>query len=69
MSQSKLGSLAESAANIAIGFTINFFANMVLLPLVGITQLTVGNNLQLGCAFTVISLARSYVLRRWFNRE
>jgi len=25
------------------------------------------NNFYMGCIYTVISLARSYVLRRWFN--
>lgn len=67
MAQTKLGSLAEAWANIAIGFTINFCANLVILPLFGFTSLTAGKNFLIGVAYTGISLARSYVLRRWFN--
>lgn len=67
MSQTKLGSMAESWANIAVGFTINYFANMAILPLFGFTTLTAGKNFLLGGLYTVISLVRSYVLRRYFN--
>ena len=67
MAQTKLGSIAEAWANIAVGFTINFCANLVILPLFGFTSLTARNNFIIGCLYTVISLVRSYVLRRWFN--
>ncbi len=67
MAQTKLGSFAEAWANIAIGFTINFFANLLILPLFGFTSLTPGKNFLIGVLYTFISLARSYVLRRWFN--
>lgn len=67
MAQTKLGSFAEAWANIAIGFTINYIANLVILPLFGFTSLTPGKNFIIGLLYTVISLVRSYVLRRWFN--
>lgn len=67
MSQTKLASLAESWANIAIGFTINYFANLIILPLVGLPTPTATKNLVIVCCFTSISLARSYILRRYFN--
>lgn len=67
MSQTKQGSFVEAAANIAVGFGINFGANMVILPLFGFTALTWHSNLIIGVIYTVISLVRSYVLRRWFN--
>jgi len=66
MAQTKLGSFVEAWANIAVGFTINFFANMVILPLFGF-HVTAGSAFEIGLIFTVISLVRSYVLRRWFN--
>lgn len=66
MAQSKLGSVAESAANIAVGFTINTVANRLIFPLFGM-HISLLNNLYLGLIYTAISLARSYVLRRWFN--
>lgn len=66
MSQTQLGSFIEAWANIAVGFTINWCANMLILPLFGfhIKPLAAFN---MGLIFTIISLARSYVLRRWFN--
>jgi hypothetical protein len=67
MAQTKLGSIAEAWANIAVGFGINFTANLLILPLFGFKGLTVRNNFIIGIIYTVISLARSYVLRRWFN--
>lgn len=67
MSQTKLGSIAESWANIAVGFAINYFANMAILPLLGFTTLTAGKNFLIGGVFTGSSLVRSYVLRRYFN--
>jgi hypothetical protein len=66
MAQTKLGSFVEAWANIGVGFTINFFANMAILPLFGF-KVSAGNAFEIGLIFTVISLVRSYVLRRWFN--
>jgi hypothetical protein len=65
--QTRLGSVVEAWANIAVGFSINFAANMLILPLFGFTALTLGKNFEIGLLYTLISLARSYVLRRWFN--
>lgn len=66
MRQTPLGSFVEAWANIFVGFAINWSANMLILPLFGfnIRPLAAFN---MGLIFTVISLARSYVLRRWFN--
>ena len=66
MSQTKLGSFAEAWMNIAVGFSINFVANMAILPIFGF-HVTAGSAFEIGLIFTVISLVRSYVLRRWFN--
>ncbi len=38
MTQTRLGSFTEAAANIAVGFSINWVANMVILPLWGFTS-------------------------------
>lgn len=65
--QTRLGSITESLANIAVGFTINYLANLAILPLFGFHSLTAGKNFVIGLLYTVISLMRSYVLRRWFN--
>ena len=66
MNQTRLGSLIESLANIAIGFGINLIANLLVLPLFGY-QVTVGDAFGIGVVFTFISIVRSYVIRRWFN--
>lgn len=66
MSQTKKGSIAEAWANIAVGFSINYFANLLIFPLFGM-HISPLSNLWMGCIYTVISLVRSYVLRRWFN--
>jgi len=67
MAQTRLGSIIEAWANIAVGFMINFIANMLILPLFGFKNLTLRNNFIIGILYTVISLVRSYMLRRWFN--
>ncbi len=64
--QTKLGSFAEAWANIAVGFAINFTANLIVLPWFGLA-ITPSKAFGIGLIFTVISLVRSYVLRRWFN--
>jgi hypothetical protein len=66
MAQTKLGSFTEAWANIAVGFSINWVANMLILPLFGF-EVSGGQAFMIGVWFTGISLARSYVLRRWFN--
>jgi hypothetical protein len=66
MKQTRMGSLAEAWANIAVGFGINYAANLAVLPLFGL-PVTAGDAFWIGLIFTGISLARSYVLRRWFN--
>lgn len=65
--QTRIGSFVESWANIAVGFTINFTANLLILPLFGFHSLTLEKNFVIGLLYTLISLARSYCLRRWFN--
>jgi hypothetical protein len=61
------GSIVEAKANIAIGFTINYFANLLILPLFGFESLTPAKNLAIGVLYTVISILRQFVLRRFFN--
>ena len=65
--QSQMGSFVEAWANIVIGFGINFTANLIILPMFGFSDLTARTAFEIGLVFTVISLIRSYVLRRVFN--
>ena len=66
MTQTKLGSLIEALMNVAIGFTINFTANLLIFPLFDM-HISLSDNFLMGLIYTVISVARSYVIRRWFN--
>lgn len=68
MSQTRSGSFIEACTNIAIGFTINWTANMLILPLFGFTTLTALKAFYIGLAFTAVSLIRQYVIRRHFNK-
>lgn len=67
MGQTRLGSWIESWANVAIGFAINWSANMLIFPLFGF-NITGAQAFHVGIIFTVISVVRSYVLRRVFNK-
>lgn len=57
--------LIEAWANICVGFGINLLANFLLLPLVGVHP-SLSANFWLGWPYTVVSLVRQYVIRRWF---
>ena len=64
--QTRTESLVEAWVNTLIGWTINFAANLVVLPAFGF-PVTVRDALGIGVVFTFISVARSYLVRRWFN--
>ncbi len=65
--QSKRNSAFEAISNVAIGYLVSVLANVLILPLFGY-NVTIGDSFAIGLAFTAVSLARSYVLRRVFNR-
>jgi len=67
LTQSRRASLIESAANIAVGYGVAVAAQVVIFPLFGI-NVPLGDNLMIGGLFTVVSLVRSYCLRRLFNK-
>jgi hypothetical protein len=68
MNQTRLGSLIEAVINTCIGFSINFTANMFIFPMFGF-NISPGANFALGLIYTVISVVRSYCIRRWFNAK
>lgn len=68
MNQTRLGSLIETIINTVIGFAINYTANLLIFPLFGF-HIKPGANFVLGLMYTVISVARSYCVRRWFNAK
>lgn len=66
MTQSRRMSAAESVANVAIGFSVSWLANLIVLPRYG-CAVTGDTAFTIGLWFTAISLARSYMLRRAFE--
>lgn len=64
--QTRLGSFLESMANVVVGFWVNFGINMLILPALGFA-VSFGVNFELVMVFTIVSIVRSYCLRRWFN--
>jgi hypothetical protein len=65
--QSKTGSLVESLANIAIGVVLAFVSQLVIFGGYGV-HVSLAQNAEMTVWFTAISLARSFVLRRVFNK-
>lgn len=66
MNQTKIESLCESVINILIGYFVALASQLIVFPQFGI-HISLSANLWIGAWFTVISLARSYMIRRWFN--
>lgn len=64
--QSKKFSALEAVTNVTFGYMLAVASQMVLYPFFNI-ETTTSQNMILAGWFTVISLARSYVLRRVFN--
>lgn len=67
MPQSKIDSFMEAFTNTLIGLVISTIANFFVIPFVLGVQMSHTQNIVLALFFTVISIARSYVLRRLFN--
>lgn len=68
MRQSRWGSFVEALINVFIGFWINYVANLLIFPLFGF-HITLSENFVLGLLYTLISVARSYVIRRYFEQR
>ena len=66
MSQTKTGSIVEAWINVLVGFGISFCCNMTILPWFGF-DVSAKQSFEIGIVMTVVSLIRSYLLRRWFN--
>lgn len=66
--QSRLHSLLESWANIAVGYVVALASQLLIFPLFDI-HIPFTDNLMIGAWFTSISLVRSYTIRRWFTKR
>ena len=66
--QTRKHSFLESCSNIAIKYPIAILSQILIFPLFDI-NIPLSDNLLIGIYFTVISMATSYILRRYFNRK
>ena len=66
MKKSRPMSLLEAMTNVAVGYGVAVVTQMLVFPLFGLTVVFV-DHLLIGAAFTVISIARAFALRRLFE--
>ena len=66
--QTKYQSFIESLTNILIGYFTALFSQVLIFPIFDI-NVTFQDNLLIGLYFTIISLIRSYLIRRYFNKR
>ncbi len=66
MRQSKRMSLAESLTNVTVGYGVAVATQIAVFPLFGL-EVRLSDNLAIGAIFTVVSILRSYSLRRLFE--
>jgi hypothetical protein len=64
--QTRWMSLLEATTNIVVDYCLAVLTQLFVFPLFGL-RATFSESLLIGGVFTVISLARSYLLRRLFN--
>lgn len=65
--QSRAASLAEAVANVVAGYLAALLAQQAVLPVFGI-HVGLATHAAIAVVFTVLSLIRSYLLRRVFER-
>ncbi len=66
--QSKKNSLIESFTNVMVGYGIAIVSQLIIFPIFDI-HITLSENFLIGLWFTIISIIRSYIIRRWFNNR
>jgi F0F1-type ATP synthase assembly protein I len=64
--QSRLQSLSETLLSVLIGYLVALVSQLMIFPWFAI-QVTFRDNLLIGLYFTLISILRSYAVRRLFN--
>jgi hypothetical protein len=59
-------SLVESLANVAVGYGVAVLTQIAVFPFFGL-HVSLADNLVMGAVFTIVSIARSFTLRRVFE--
>jgi len=66
MKQSRLMSMVEAITNVVVGYGVAVMTQILIFPIFGL-HTTLVQNLQMGAVFTIVSIARSFALRRVFE--
>ncbi len=66
MKQTRLMSLDETVANVIDGYGVAVVTQILIFPIFGL-HTTLAQNLKMGAVFTIVSIARSFALRRVFE--
>lgn len=66
--QTKKHSIIESICNVLIGYMIAIIGQLIIFPILE-KDFSAADNIITGIFFTALSLARSYILRRFFTRR
>ncbi len=64
--QSRRQSLIEAITNVVVGYALAVLTQIVVFPWFGL-KVSLNDNLAIGAIFLIISLLRSYALRRLFE--
>jgi len=59
-------SLVEALTNVVVGYGIAVLAQIAVFPLFGL-HVALADNMAIGLVFTMLSIARSFALRRLFE--
>ena len=68
MSQTKRQSVIESVIQQATGYFVGLGTQYIVFPFYGM-EVDLVTNLQIGAIFAIVSTARSYLIRRVFNKQ
>ena len=68
MNQTRLESFIEVCLGTAIGFLISYSAGPLMYAYLDVPYSHTGNLVITG-GFTILSIIRGYIIRRWFNRD
>ena len=66
--QSKKQSFIESLTSTTIGIIIGIVLNLTILPIFGY-PVSLSDSLWISVIFTIVSIIRSYIIRRRFNSK
>jgi hypothetical protein len=66
MKQSRAMSLVEAVTNVVVGYGVAVVTQILIFPIFGL-HTTLAQNLKMGAIFTIVSIGRSFALRRLFE--